>query len=64
VQISTVNVLASQAESISKYKNIKTKLLQFCANIYCNKQCETCTAFVDSFYNFVLKQNDWPDDDI
>jgi hypothetical protein len=34
-----VTVLASQAESIYKYKNIKTKLLQCCENIYFNKQC-------------------------
>jgi hypothetical protein len=35
----TVKVLASQAYSINKYKNIKLKLLQCNANIHFNKQC-------------------------
>jgi hypothetical protein len=34
-----VKALASQADSIYKYKNIKTKLSQCRANIYFNKQC-------------------------
>jgi hypothetical protein len=34
-----VKILASQAESIYAYKNIKTKLSQCCANIHFNKQC-------------------------
>jgi hypothetical protein len=33
-----VKIIASQAKPINRYKNIKTKLLQCCANIYFNKQ--------------------------
>jgi hypothetical protein len=34
-----IKVLASQAQSINKYKNTKEKLMLCCANIYFNKQC-------------------------
>ena len=32
-------VPASQARYINRYKNIKRKLLECCANLYFNKQC-------------------------
>jgi hypothetical protein len=65
-----VKVLASQAEAIYKYKNIKTKLLQCCANIYFDinvtqwdptSDDNICTAIV---YLRTLSQNNWPDDDM
>jgi hypothetical protein len=36
-----VKFIASQAHTISQYKNIRTKILKCCANIYCNQQCLT-----------------------
>jgi hypothetical protein len=39
MELQKIKLLASQAESVSEYKNTKTKLLQCCANIYFNKQC-------------------------
>jgi hypothetical protein len=36
-----IKITASQAKSVNSYKNIRTKLLQCCANIYFNKQCVT-----------------------
>ena len=32
-------VHASQARKIYRYKNIKRKILKYCANLYFNKQC-------------------------
>jgi len=32
-------LLASQAQSITQYKNLRTKVIKCCANIYLNKQC-------------------------
>jgi hypothetical protein len=34
-----VKFIADQAKSVYRYKNIKTKLLQCCANIYTEAQC-------------------------
>ena len=34
-----IKFIVNQAKSIDRYKNIKKKLLQCCANIYFNKQC-------------------------
>jgi hypothetical protein len=31
--------LASQARSINQYKNLRTKVMKCCANIYFNQQC-------------------------
>jgi hypothetical protein len=34
-----IKFIASQAQSIFQYKNVKTKLLKCCADISFNKQC-------------------------
>jgi len=34
-----IKFLASQARSINQYKNIRTKVLKWWANIYFNRQC-------------------------
>jgi U3 small nucleolar ribonucleoprotein component len=34
-----IKILASQAQSINLYKNVRTKVMKFCANIYFNRQC-------------------------
>ena len=37
--MTTFKVLASQAKTINRYKNLRTKVAKCCANIYCNKPC-------------------------
>jgi hypothetical protein len=34
-----VKLAASQARTVNLYKNLKSKLLKCCANIYSNRQC-------------------------
>jgi len=34
-----IKVLASQAQSINLYKNIRIKVMKCCTNIYFNRQC-------------------------
>ena len=34
-----IKILASQAQSISLYKDVRTKVMKCCANIYFNQQC-------------------------
>ena len=34
-----IKILASHAHSINLYKNLRTKLMKCCANIYFNRQC-------------------------
>jgi len=36
---SKVKLIASQARTVNLYKNLRSKLLKCCANIYFNKQC-------------------------
>jgi uncharacterized circularly permuted ATP-grasp superfamily protein len=36
--MSSVNLLASQAKHINKYKNLRVEVLNCCANIYFNRQ--------------------------
>ena len=40
-----VKVLACQAQSINPYKNLRTKTMKCCANIYFNKQCPNKKVF-------------------
>ena len=37
--MTSIKFIASQACTIFQYKNIRTKVLKCCANIYFNKQC-------------------------
>jgi len=37
--MTSFKLLASQAQSINQYKNLRTKVAKCCANIYFNKQC-------------------------
>ena len=38
--MSSIKIIdASQAHNITRYKNLKRKILKCCANIYFNKQC-------------------------
>jgi len=37
--MTSLKFIASQAKSINRYKNLRTKLAKCCANIYFNKQC-------------------------
>jgi hypothetical protein len=39
MEIQKIKMIASQAQSINKFKNIKEKLMLYCASIYFNKQC-------------------------
>jgi hypothetical protein len=39
IGMTTVKLLACQAHSISLYRNLRSKLLKCCANIYFNKRC-------------------------
>jgi hypothetical protein len=39
MELQKIKVIASQAQSINKYKNTKEKLMWCCASIYFNKQC-------------------------
>ena len=39
--------LASQARSIDQYKNLKSKVLKCCTNIYFNSQCLKNEVIVD-----------------
>jgi len=34
-----IKILASQAHSINLHKNLRTKVMKCCANIYSNRQC-------------------------
>ena len=34
-----IKMLAGQARSINLYKNLRTKVMECCANIYFNQQC-------------------------
>ena len=34
-----IKTLASPAKSINLYKNLRTKFMKCCANIYFNRQC-------------------------
>ena len=34
-----IKTLASQAHSVNLYKNLRTKVMKCCANIYFNRQC-------------------------
>ena len=34
-----IKIIAGQAYSINVYKNIRTKIMKCCANIYFNQQC-------------------------
>jgi len=37
--MASIKFVASQAKTINRYKNTRSKLLTCCANIYFNKQC-------------------------
>ena len=39
IQLGHISFLAAQAKSINLYKNLRTKLMKCCANIYFNKLC-------------------------
>jgi len=37
--MAAIKILASEAQSINLYRNIRTKVMKCCANIYFNWQC-------------------------
>jgi hypothetical protein len=37
--MASIKFIAGQARSINQYKNLRTKIMKFCANIYFNRQC-------------------------
>jgi hypothetical protein len=39
IGIAPIKLLASQAHSVNTYKNLRTRVLKHCANIYFNQQC-------------------------
>jgi hypothetical protein len=53
----TVKILAFQAKSFSSYKNIKTKLLKCCKNIYFNKQCKIPVSSWDPIRATIIVPN-------
>jgi len=39
IGMTNVKLLVSQGLLVNQYKNVRSKLLKWCANIYFNKQC-------------------------
>jgi len=37
--MANIKFVASQAKTINRYKNTRSKVLKYCASIYLNKQC-------------------------
>jgi len=37
--MASIKFTVSQAKSINQYKNLRTKIMKCCANIYFNRQC-------------------------
>jgi len=37
--MASIKFVACQARSIKHYKNLRTKMMKCCANIYFNRQC-------------------------
>jgi hypothetical protein len=48
-----INLLASQAKSINLCKNLRTKDMNCCANIYFSRQCLAGNENFHDYYDFM-----------
>jgi len=49
-----IKVLASQAQSINLYRNIRTKVMKCCANIYFNWQCQIKNVLLAGINYYII----------
>ena len=55
-----IKLIACQAYSINLYRNIRTKIMKCCANIYFNQQCLIrilLCLLTDFYYNILIQHN-------
>jgi len=51
IRTNKVKLIASQARTVNLYKNLRSKLLKCCANIYFNRQCLNKKKIIPKYVN-------------